>query len=368
MKKSLFFLLPLALFANNLGNLNANSLNKNNVSSKHKKPEQGWRFGDNPEVNSSKKDDKKTIKQILAEMLKVQKEQLKVQKKMLAILQDQFDPKPKMITLPNGKKCLENSSAECFRMPLTPTAKRIPALKNWLLHRDIKSAANYIKWQSKYIKEITKGAYAYDFAVTEYGNKVAQVNYSQPGFEETFGATSVIRHHYTDMLLSQYKDKFKVYIFLGESPDLDVYSFTIIGRFVRAHPDLHYVVIFKNQHEKKAFFDAGKIFFSIRDMLKNKNVTFKVSPESFKKLNIYTTPTVSIKLNNSNTLNKVLVGRFNSVLKTKILNYLRYKNVIKDGTHPTYKAWEKAGNFSKEYYDQYYDVNISKILNTYKGK
>lgn len=332
-----------------------------------KKPEQGWRFGDNPEVNITKqKEDKRTIKQILDEMLKVQKEQLKVQKKILAILEEQFNPKPKIVTI-NGKKCVANSSADCFVMPLTPTAKRIPVLKNWLLKRDEKSAAEYIKWQSKYLREISKAAYAYDFAVTEFGNKVAQVNYSQPTFEETFGYTNVIRDKYNQMLINKYKDKFKIYIFLGKSPDLDVYSFTSIARFVNAHPSLDYNVIFMNNKEKKAFLDAAKIFPEVKKMVNNKNVKLFVKGDIFDKLNIYTTPTIAVKLKNKKVINKVLVGRLNGILDQKLLNYLRFKGIIKEGTNPTYKAWEKAGDYSKKYYNHYYDVDITPILNLYKG-
>ncbi|WP_456469991.1 hypothetical protein [Caminibacter sp.] len=357
-KKSLILLLPLALMAADLNN-----------SSAAKKPEQGWRFGDNP-VSKTKglKEDKRTIKQILAEMLKVQKKQLKTQKKILAILEEQFNPKPKVITLPNGKKCIANSSAECFQMPLTPVAKRIPVLKNWLLKRDEKSAAEYIKWQSKYLQEISKAAYAYDFAVTEYGNKVAKVDYSQPGFEETFGYTSVVRNKYNNMLLDKYKNKFKIYLFMGMNPDLDVYSFTSIAKFINSHPKLHYVIVFKNEKEKKAFLDAAKIFPAVKKAVENKNVQISVAGSVFKKLNIYTTPTVSVKLNNTNTVNKIMVGRLNGVLTQKILNFLKFKGVIKEGENPTYKAWQKAGDYSSKYYDHYYDVNINPILKLYKGE
>lgn len=361
-KKILLFL-PLMALASNLGNINP--VKKNDSS--NKPPEQGWRFGDNPDNNKSKQDlSKKTIKEILLEMLKVQKKQLKTQKKILAILQNQFDPKPKIITLPNGKKCVANSSAECFQMPLTPTAKRIPVLKNWLLHRDEKSAAAYIKWQSKYLNKISKAAYAYNFAVTEFGSKVANVNYSQPSFEETFGETSVLRNKFKTMLINKLKNKFDVYIFLGESPDLDIYSFTSLANFINKHPNLHYTIIFKTKDEKKAFFDSGHIFHETREVLHNKNVKFVIMPSLFKTLDIYSTPTISIKLKNSNIINKVLVGRPNGVLEDKIINYLTFKNVIKPGDATAYKVWKKVGNYAKPFYKNFYGVNVGNIIKTYK--
>jgi hypothetical protein len=362
-KKTVFCLLPFVLMASNI-NIPTN-VNNHTI----KKAEQGWRFGDNPEVNTTKAlDDKKTIKQILAEMLKVQKEQLKAQKKILSILEDRFDPKPEVITLPNGKKCVANSSAECFKMPLTPVAKRIPVLKNWLINRDEKSAAAYIKWQSKYLQKISKAAYAYDFAVTEFGNKVAQLDYSRPGFEETFGKAEVIKSNYKKMLIDEYRNKYKLYFFLGLNSDLDVYSFTSIARFVNKHPKLKYTVVFKDDKEKKAFVDAANIFSEIKNMIKNKNVQLVVMPDIFKKLNIYTTPTISIKLNNSNTINKIMIGRLNSVLPQKIINFLKYKGIIKEGDNPAFKAWQKAGNYSKQYYQHYYDTDVNSIIKTYKGE
>lgn len=363
MKKFLISSFALTLlFASN--ELNVNNINPNNTSKKQK-IEQGWRFGDNPK-SKPVVNDKKTIKEILAEMLKVQKEQLKTQKKILAILQEQFDPKPKMITLPNGKKCIANSSAECFQMPLTPIAKRIPVLKNWLEHRDIKSAAAYIKWQSKYMQEIFKSAYAYDFAVTEYGNKVAQLDYSRPGFEETFGASEVIRDKFKSWEINHYKDKFNLYIFLGENPDLDVYSFTSIARFFKKHPDLKYTIIFKTPNEKKAFLEAGKIFLIIGDMIKSKNVKMVVMPSLFKKLDVYTTPTISLKLKGSNVIHKVMVGRLNGILTSKIINFLKFKGIIKEGANPRYKQWDKVGNYAPEYYNHFWDVNINNVLKEYR--
>jgi hypothetical protein len=315
----------------------------------------------NKEINTNK-----TVVELLAEILKVQREQLRVQKKILAILQEQFNPKPKLVTV-NGKQCIANSSADCFVMPLTPVAKRIPVLKNWLLHPSIKTAAAYIKWQSKYLREISKAAYAYDFAVTEYGNKIAQVDYSQPSFEETLGYTNVIRDKYRQFLINKYKDDFKLYIFMGLNPDLDVYSFTSIAKFIDSHPKLKYTIVFKNEKEKKAFVEAGNIFPVIKKVLGNKNVEI-ATMNNFKRLNIYTTPTIAIKLNNSNVINKILVGRPNGYLDQKIINFLEFKGIIKEGSNPTYKAWQKVGDFAKKYYSHYYDVNILPILDLYKGE
>jgi len=363
MKKTFLLLISSLLFASNINALQPSSLK----NAKSTKPEQGWRFGNNPEINTTN-ENLKTIKQILLEMLKVQKEQLKTQKKILAILQDQFEPKPKWITLPNGKKCIANSSAECFQMPLTPIAKRIPVLKNWLLHRDEKSAAAYIKWQSKYLSEINKAAYAYQLAVTEYGNKVAKLDYSGAPFEEVFGYTEVLKNKYQNMLVNKYGKYFHIYVFLGENPDLDIYSFTSIADFINKHPDIKYTIIFKTKDEKKAFVDAGGLFNEIKEVLNNKNVNLEVMPSLFSKLNIYTTPTISVKLNNSNVINKVLVGRPNGLLTERIINYLKFKGIIKEGENPVYKAWQKAGNYSKEYYKHYYGVNVDKIIKTYKGE
>lgn len=123
--------------------------------------------------NSSDKDnsiDKKTKlnANLLYEILLENKKQTKLLTDIRDILQKTHDPKPEKIVV-NGKECIANSSAECFKMPLTAEAKKVPVLASWIQNPTMENAAKYLKWQAKYFNSINKGGYSLNLASKEGG-------------------------------------------------------------------------------------------------------------------------------------------------------------------------------------------------------
>ena len=167
------------------------STSPNSAKKKGSPFERGFRFGDFDDNSTTPPKTKMSIADILDEMLKVQKKQLKVQKKILAILQDEFDPQPKKIIV-NGKECIENSSAECFKMPLLhPDGKKVPVLGKFVTNPTVENAREYLKWHAKFLKSAFKGGEAITLAMNQFGPAAYPLNYNR--FEyDTPGAYSKV--------------------------------------------------------------------------------------------------------------------------------------------------------------------------------
>lgn len=128
--------------------LSSSLLIASNSASKAERGSQFYKFVD---VNSTKartgntstnvKAGTSDIAKTLAELLKVAKQQRNIQQKIYNLLSNEFDPKPKKVII-NGKECIENFSKDCFVMPLTRAAKKIPVLKAMLVHPTPETAKN----------------------------------------------------------------------------------------------------------------------------------------------------------------------------------------------------------------------------------
>lgn len=137
------------------------------LQAKEEKIGRGWlQYEDAPQQKnekiSAKPQDKISEKDILLSILQEQKKQTKLQEEILHILKVTNDL-PEMIEV-NGKKCLSNSSAECFKMPIIKDAARIPVMKKWIENPTIENAKAYYKWQSKFLNQSFDAGYSLNLA------------------------------------------------------------------------------------------------------------------------------------------------------------------------------------------------------------
>jgi hypothetical protein len=336
--------------------------------------ERGWRFGQFQDLNKTKKT-KRTEAEILEEILKVQKKQLKVQKKVLAILQKQFDPQPKEIVV-NGKKCIANSSAECFDYPITPEAKRIPVMANWLKHPTVENAAKYQAWLSKWMGHVFDVGYSNSFAITQFGDKYYKRHFITPGFVDGFGENADFEQKAEEKVIKALKNEIEIYIFLGENSDTDTISIPELTEFYNKYSkNIDIGIIYPNKQVRdkllrvfKPIKDKGgkyiKKYNSIAGILEiNKNVFY--GNDFFKKFTIYATPTILVRLKKQNEAQSVIVGRASvSDIEDRIVNYLKMKKVIPANYISNQKEYmvDSNNNYAKEklYNKFYYDLNLSR--------
>lgn len=331
--------------------------------------ERGFRFGDVSDINSTAKPKStRSVADILEEILKVQQDQLKEQKRIREILEDQYDPQPKKIVV-DGKECIENSSAECFQMPLLhPDAKKVPVLAEFVRNPSVESAKEYLKWHAKFLKSAYRGGESITLAVNQYGKEAYPMNFDRFDYDTPGAYSSVLQKKNNKLVLNTLNKEVEFYFFIGKNPDADLYAVDNYAKFVKELPDVKCHLVFYNEGSKKAFTALASRLSNIGEF-KEKLSTMLVSPEAFKKHNVYATPMVGMLVKRSNTMRSILVGR-NSAdgIIENAIDVLEYDKVLKDGHSPGYEKWKRAGDYASKYYKDIYgvDLNETYIKETYK--
>jgi hypothetical protein len=341
---------------------------KNIKKDKESPFEIGRRFGKGLDSNSTNSKTKRTTADILEEMLKVQKKQLKTQNKILKILEDQFDPQPKKIVV-NGKECIENSSAECFKMPLLhPDAKKVPVLRKFVESPTVENAAAYLKWHAKFLKSAYRGGNAITLAVNKYGAKAYPMNFDRFDYDTPGAYSSVLKKRNNKLVLNTIGDGVSFYFFLGKNPDADMYAVDNYAKFVKEIPHIKYNIVFYSKGSKEAFLALASRLKNIESFRINAS-SLLVSKKAFSKHNVYTTPMVNMLVKKTNKMRSILVGRSSSDgIIDNAIETLEFDKVLKDAHSPGYEKWKRTGDYSKGYYKETYgvDLNQTYIDNAYK--
>ena len=324
---------------------------------KSPKIEQGFRFGD---ISKSKDDLKKvTEKQLLLELVKLNKKQLKEQKRIREILENKFEPKPKMMTLPDGTKCIENSSAKCFKMPMIDSIKKIPVYVNAYQKRTLKAEKAKDLWEAKYISEVQKLAYLKGQAIRELGPKYPLAT-TRIGTINNFGLDSVAQSRYEKSIVNKYMHNFEINIFLGINKGLDMYSLVRLAYIVRDNPKWKINLIFKSTKAKNDWEKQYKNFYVSRNLLKLNTI---VQPSAFKEFKIYTTPSLFLKDKKLHKDTLIFIGRATEEdIVSRILDYLINKKYIKRNELSRINAWKSptSEGVVKDYYNDALGIDYEK--------
>ena len=175
--------------------------------------EKGWHYQDGS-ADTKKEDEKeKSLQELFAEMLKVQKEQLKVQKNIEKMLQSQLDPQPAKFINKDGKECIENESGDCYKYPILPEGKRQPVLSQFLQNPNIETAIAYKKWEDKHFNHVEDIGYSMKYAVLNNKEKTKTL----------IDSSSMLSGKYNTYLtramadvLKEHSKNIKVYILMSE--------------------------------------------------------------------------------------------------------------------------------------------------------
>jgi hypothetical protein len=336
---------------------------KNQVEDTYVVGEKSWSFYNEVDKKIDKEFDKKTstgvkprkLEEILEDLVRLNKKQLVEQVRIREILEEEYNPKPQVVTRKDGSKCIANSSSDCFVMPLTPTAKRLPVFKNWLQNPTIENSLEKKKWLSKYFNQITKGAYSDMFALKQNPQAYQTSSYDAIGYSDGFGKLTSIQDNYKKDLMIKHKDKYKLYIFLGSS-EMDLYGSDVLARAVTMYPELNYEVVYKDQKSKDLFSDFANRL-KIVEVFKTKSSN--IGAKYFKKFNIVGTPTLAIGIKGE--LQVLGSGRVTSSLMVDSINqYLEFKGIIKPDDYKDYKMWSSKSNngIAKDYLNTKYKIQI----------
>ncbi|MFA6195350.1 MAG: hypothetical protein WC656_01745 [Sulfurimonas sp.] len=300
-----------------------------------------------PEENQKKTtNQKKDISATLEELLTVAKEQRDIQKKIYELLAEEINPTPQTITV-NGKECIENSSAECFKMPLTNDAKKIPVLKAMLVNPTPETAKDYLQWQAKYL---TTGPFkvgrSFQYAMNTYGEEAYPMNINRSSVNTNTDELNTKRKEHVQKLLNdRYSNGFLgLYIFLG-SKSLDQFSVSEISKITQGIKSKKAITfLFASNADKDSFF---KNLESSKDKETFKEVSLLIKAEAFKANNIYMTPTYMAVSNMKDSSKKqaVAIGRVSEdELNAKMYEWLEQESIVKRGELSDHKVWNSNIN------------------------
>lgn len=353
-----------------------------------KEKEKGWNFyqdpnvsennnsspqnGDNSNTSSSlPKASRTDIASLLRQILQENKEQTKLQKRMVELLEEAYDPKPEVITLENGEECIANSRAECYKMPITAEAKRIPALVAFMNNTgDIEAAANYIKWQSVHFKHAFNAGQSMHYANLQYADKINPFATYGTGFSTSLGGQNGLRDKADKDLLEKNKDKFKILIFIGLNADMDVVAFNNYMKFMRDMSTLSYELIFKDQDSKDLWLKLATQFKSYSELLEKKIMPkSRIDSKMFAKYSVYTSPTIIALYNrtengkNITEARTVAIGsRTENGFNHSIVKLLQLQKVIPEDSESGYKKWANYSDYAYHEAQYRYGIDIDKDM------
>lgn len=313
----------------------------------------------------------KGVEALLLELLKEAKKQTAIQKDILRVLKDTYDPEPILIKKQDGSTCIANSSADCFLMPVTPEAKKVPVLVKLLREQTIDNAAEYERWQAEYLSKIFDIGNALQFAIAQYGTQAYPLGFQRPTFDSTTGAYEQIREKHRAKIVQQ-KKEVQYEIYLGDNVDMDIYAMDNIAALLSYLPETKFTLVFKNEASYKVFNEGAKTFINFMKAIKKGNFATKVSPQQYKAENIQTTPTFAAvyQKDGKRTSTPIATGRVEpSQFVDLAIQLMEFEGKIKRADSVDYKAWQDSGEYSKEHLKLYYGIDLdkAKIKGFYNG-
>lgn len=310
--------------------------------------ERGFAY-QNEKTNEAQKDNiNKDARALLSEMLKVQKEQRDIQKEILRILKAEYDPEPKIIVNENGEECVANSSADCFLMPVTAEAKKVPVIREWLEKRDLESSVKKKQWLAKYFNEITKAAYNDVFAISHFGTEAYPVDYNTMNYNNTINSSVLVKEKHNQEVLRRNLDKINLIYFIGKNESFDLYAMDNIVKFLKNYKDdIKLQFIFNDEKSYKAYSTASMYN---KDFQVLNNFKMKVAPEEFEEFNISNTPSLVAINKAEKTALTVMTGRASENRATNmLLMYLKNQGIIEDVELNINNAWREDKSYGKKY-------------------
>lgn len=334
--------------------------------------EKGWNYGEDAIIDkeeivasaSAKKKSNKDVLSLLEEILEIQKKQLAEQKRIKEILEEEFDPKPRMITKEDGTKCIMNSSADCFVFPLIAEARRVPVMANYLKNpHDQKAVSEYKKWFATYLNHNFDIGKATEYDTAENGSNSFKTDYKSDGFETSGGYFSVAKQEHNQKIINAFGKNGSLFlrVYLGKTPDLDLYAADHIAIFINKHPDLKVELLFANKESANAYKGLSEVMPLFKQAFTARNTIKRVAGTNEIPATLQATPAFEPHFKNKNINSKRIVknGKLSSdSIDNYIMEWLIFEKIVDPSQLNDAKVWKDNGNFSKEFYKNTYGVDI----------
>lgn len=246
------------------------------------------------------------------------------------------DVTPKYWVNSKGEKCLTNSSADCFVLPVQAEAQQVPVLANWLRDPSPTNSKEYLKWQAVYFNHLEKVSYGLRFSFLSEGPEAYPTdainvygdNLETPVSDDMASYRKIIS-------LKKIKDKIGLVIFLGGNTHLEnaLDAYFEVGKLSKdAWAEINKIVVVPNEGAKASI---KKFLEGTHDSWVHAfwdKVEIKVDPKLFSKMNIMITPSVAAlyKLEGGDQIfQTILTGELNEKrIASATIDFLKYNNII----------------------------------------
>jgi len=249
----------------------------------------------------------------------------------------------------NGKKCLTNSSEECFVFPLQAEAQHVPVLAGWLSDPSPTNSKKWLRWEAKYFNHLQKISLGNRFAFLNGGPSayptdttfVYNDNLSLPMSER-------VKKTRETNIIDSLKDKLGIIIFLGGNTLLEesLSAYKKVYQLTESPwKDMNITVVVPSEKMKKFITDKVKNIHVKKTQKFWDNHKILVKPEAFKHFNVIITPSIistyktdKINEKNENQIiwQNVSVGTTGvEKIRGGIMKFLVYNDIIQPGEMAT---------------------------------
>lgn len=195
-----------------------------------------------------------------------------------------------------GKKCVTNSSTDCFVFPLQAEAQHVPVLAAWLSDPSPTNSRNWLQWEAKYFNHLQKISLGNRFAFLSggadaYPTDTTDVYSANPS--RNLPAKAKIERELK--IIDTASDKLGLMFFMGGNTVLEnsVDTYKKMREFNdKPWTKINTVVVVQSKEMKDNLIQKIKLIPIKSTQEFWNNVTWKISPEAFTNFDIAITPSV----------------------------------------------------------------------------
>jgi hypothetical protein len=319
-------------------------------------------------------DTQKETNKLLRELIVKMDEQNQRLKKIEDRLNYAFpDTTPKYGINSKGEKCLANSSADCFVMPVIAEGQHLPVLKNFLRNPSPENAKKWLQWQATYFNHISNISYGLRFKYLEEGSEAYPTDTTYTlGDNLFFSKSESAKAGREALILKKYKDRFVYLFFIGKDRVFEkvINLYSQVANYPTTYlKDVKYAFIFPSkksydlfkkdleQLKKQGYEGIYKVFST---------APYKVSPDLYAKYKIRTTPSAVVYYKdkkNKKSLHQVITSGTLDVnnIRRGTIEFLKYYGIINPKEMGADKNW---ATLNKDRFEN----NLTKIPSLNKPK
>jgi len=307
--------------------------------------EKGFHYGES-KTNKEEENKEITLKEMFAKLIEIEEKQEKHLKSIKEMLQTKLDPQPKKFINKDGKECIENESADCYKYPILAEGKRQPVLAKFLQNPNVENGIEYKKWEDKHFSHVENIGYSMKYAVLN----------SKQKSKTLIDSTSMLSGKYKNYLfdakidvVANYAKNINIYILMSD----DGREFMNVRKGIIASiqslkksgisPD----IIFSSNEALENFKNVMKSYDSyILEQLEAVGPNYIVSSKTHKAINPIAYPTYIMKYNDKKEHKFMQIfgagnsqgsDFVNNIFEMLVLNKVIDRNVINNSVLQEYE-------------------------------